>query len=48
MVIDATTPIAPETHGHYGQELRDPTGTQQWMEKFRDMVASAAKQGGSI
>jgi hypothetical protein len=48
MVIDATTPIAPETHGHYSQELRDPAGTQQWMEKIRDMVASAAKQGGSI
>jgi 4-hydroxybenzoate decarboxylase len=47
MVIDATTPIAPEKHGHYSQELRDPASTQQWMGKIRDMVASAAKQGES-
>ena len=47
MVIDATTPKAPETHGHYSQELRDPAGTQQWIKQIGEMVASAAKQGGS-
>ena len=47
MVIDATTPKAPETHGHYSQELRDPAGTQQWMKQIGEMMASAAKQGGS-
>jgi vanillate/4-hydroxybenzoate decarboxylase subunit C len=41
LVIDATTPLAPEKHGHYGQELRDPVGTEQWVETLRAMLPAA-------
>jgi 4-hydroxybenzoate decarboxylase len=30
LVIDATTPLAPEHHGHYSQELKDPVTTDEW------------------
>jgi 4-hydroxybenzoate decarboxylase len=31
LAIDATTPMAPETHGHYAQELKDPVTTDAWL-----------------
>lgn len=30
MIIDATTPIAPDARGHYHQPLEAPVGTAQW------------------
>jgi UbiD family decarboxylase len=41
LVIDATTPVAPETHGHYSQELSDPITTDAWIEKLRKMLPTA-------
>jgi vanillate/4-hydroxybenzoate decarboxylase subunit C len=41
IVIDATTPVAPETHGHYSQELSDPITTDAWVEKLRKMLPTA-------
>ncbi|MDR0806877.1 MAG: UbiD family decarboxylase [Enterobacteriaceae bacterium] len=38
MIIDATTPKAPETHGHFSQELRDPITTEDWVEKLQAMI----------
>lgn len=38
VIIDATTPKAPETHGHFSQELRDPVTTEQWVEKLQSMI----------
>lgn len=38
LVIDATTPVAPETHGHYSQELSDPITTDEWVEKLRKLL----------
>ncbi|MBW7981018.1 non-oxidative hydroxyarylic acid decarboxylases subunit C [Enterobacillus tribolii] len=38
VIIDATTPKAPETHGHFSQELRDPVTTEQWVEKLQAMI----------
>jgi vanillate/4-hydroxybenzoate decarboxylase subunit C len=40
LVIDATTPLAPENHGHFSQELEDPVGTELWLERLRTMVSS--------
>jgi UbiD family decarboxylase len=41
LVIDATTPVAPEEHGHYSQELSDPINTEEWVEKLRNMLSPA-------
>jgi 4-hydroxybenzoate decarboxylase len=41
LIIDATTPVAPETHGHYSQELRDPVTTEAWVEKLRALMPKA-------
>jgi UbiD family decarboxylase len=38
LVIDATTPLAPENHGHYSQELKDPVTTDEWLERLRKML----------
>jgi UbiD family decarboxylase len=40
LVIDATTPLAPENHGHYSQELENPVGTELWLERLSTMVSS--------
>jgi len=44
VIIDATTPKAPETHGHFSQELRDPITTNDWVEKLQTLI-TAAKAG---
>jgi vanillate/4-hydroxybenzoate decarboxylase subunit C len=41
LVIDATTPLPPEAHGHYSQELTDPVGTDQWLERLSNMLSSS-------
>src|ERR1700688_116679 len=38
LVIDATTPVAPESHGHFSQELKDPIDTDLWLERLSKMV----------
>jgi UbiD family decarboxylase len=38
MVIDATTPIAPDRRGHYGQELDQPQQTDAWRKKLAALV----------
>jgi len=44
--MQTTIRSAPETHGHYSQELfaNDPAGTQRYW-KIRDTGGQAAKQG---
>jgi vanillate/4-hydroxybenzoate decarboxylase subunit C len=41
LVIDATTPVAPENHGDYSQELKDPIETDQWPERLRKMLPAS-------
>lgn len=41
VIIDATTPKAPEEHGHFSQELRDPITTEAWVEKLHSMIELA-------
>ena len=34
---DATTPVAPERRGHYGQPVRDPADTAKWIARLSGM-----------
>jgi 4-hydroxybenzoate decarboxylase len=43
MIIDATTPIAPDRRGNYGQVLDTPEGTEQWQQKLTAMIAALKK-----
>ncbi|MBV9251910.1 MAG: UbiD family decarboxylase [Acetobacteraceae bacterium] len=38
MIIDATTPIAPDMRGDYGEELDTPAETDAWQQKLAGMV----------
>ena len=40
MVIDATTPIAPDNRGDYGQQLETPPGADAWRAKLAAMIKS--------
>jgi UbiD family decarboxylase len=37
LIIDATTPVAPERRGHYGQPVRDPADTAEWIARLGGM-----------
>ncbi len=39
LIIDATTPIAPERRGHYGQPVTDPAATVEWIARLGGMRA---------
>ena len=43
MIIDATTPIAPDIRGNYGQELDRPPGTAAWLDKLGALVKGLPK-----
>jgi 4-hydroxybenzoate decarboxylase len=43
MIIDATTPVAPDARGDYGEELDKPQGTEQWRTKLFSLVAEMRK-----
>ena len=38
MIIDATTPIAPDIRGDYGQELDTPQRTDAWRKKLAALI----------
>jgi vanillate/4-hydroxybenzoate decarboxylase subunit C len=38
MIIDATTPIAPDSRGRYSQVVADPSGTAEWEVRLRDIL----------
>jgi vanillate/4-hydroxybenzoate decarboxylase subunit C len=38
MIIDATTPIAPDTRGDYGEELDTPAATAAWQQRIAKMM----------
>lgn len=37
LIIDATTPIAPERRGHFRQPVSDPAGTAAWIARLSEM-----------
>ncbi|HEV2158010.1 non-oxidative hydroxyarylic acid decarboxylases subunit C [Bradyrhizobium sp.] len=43
MIIDATTPVAPDVRGDYGEELDRPLGTDQWQTKLLGLVKEMRK-----
>lgn len=38
MILDATTPAAPETRGHYSQPLDSPLTTKEWEQKLMNLL----------
>jgi len=43
MIIDATTPIAPDRRGDYGEELDQPLSTEAWAQKLDALIKGMAK-----
>jgi vanillate/4-hydroxybenzoate decarboxylase subunit C len=43
MIIDATTPILPDTRGSFGQQLDDPAQTDAWRKKLVGMLKELRK-----
>ena len=43
MIIDATTPIAPDKRGDYGQELDTPQQTDVWLKKLDTLIKELGK-----
>ncbi|WP_432562376.1 non-oxidative hydroxyarylic acid decarboxylases subunit C [Kineococcus sp. SYSU DK003] len=39
LVIDATTPVAPDTRGHYSQPVKDLPETPEWVAKLTALMA---------
>jgi vanillate/4-hydroxybenzoate decarboxylase subunit C len=39
MIIDATTPVPPETRGHASQPVTPPPGADAWISRLTDMLA---------
>lgn len=40
LIIDATTPVAPDLRGHYSQPVQDLPETKAWAEKLTAMLAN--------
>jgi 3-polyprenyl-4-hydroxybenzoate decarboxylase len=40
LIIDATTPVAPDNRGHYSQPVQDLPETKAWAEKLTAMLAN--------
>jgi len=43
MIIDATTPVAPDVRGDYGEELDKPDQTEAWRQKLGALMAELKK-----
>jgi UbiD family decarboxylase len=43
MVIDATTPVPSDNRGDYGELLRSPPGTDDWLKKLGPMLKELQK-----
>lgn len=46
LIIDATTPVAPDNRGHFSQPVKDLPETAKWTEKLNQMMATRAKNKG--
>lgn len=40
MIIDATTPVAPDARGHYGQPVQDLPEAAAWLTRLQGMLAN--------
>jgi hypothetical protein len=43
MIIDAATPVAPDSRGDYGEELDKPEHTDQWQTNLLALVKEMRK-----
>ena len=43
MIIDATTPVAPDIRGDYGELLRSPDGTDVWQQTLESLTKALQK-----
>jgi 4-hydroxybenzoate decarboxylase len=43
MILDATTPIAPDVRGDYGEELDTPHGTDAWRDRLGKLIKDLEK-----
>jgi 3-polyprenyl-4-hydroxybenzoate decarboxylase len=43
MIIDATTPVAPDRRGDYGELLDTPEQTEQWRDKLMTLLKAQKK-----
>ena len=43
MIIDATTPVAPDNRGDYGELLQNPVGTDVWLKKLGALTKELQK-----
>jgi len=43
MIIDATTPVAPDRRGDYGEELDTPEGTGAWRQKLAALIKGLSR-----
>ena len=48
VIIDATTPIAPDRRGNYGQPLDAPAGTAEWQRRLAQMIDGLTSRGGAM
>ena len=39
LIIDATTPVAPDARGNYGNQVRDLPETGAWLTKLQQLAA---------
>jgi vanillate/4-hydroxybenzoate decarboxylase subunit C len=39
LIIDATTPVAPDRRGHYGQQVHDLPEAAKWLVRLQEMIA---------
>lgn len=47
MIIDATTPVEPDTRGHYSRPVRDLPETGEWITRLQDCWAGPPTSGRS-
>ncbi|CAG8999010.1 MAG: Phenolic acid decarboxylase [Candidatus Celerinatantimonas neptuna] len=47
LIIDATTPVAPDNRGHYSQPVKDLPETKDWVLKLTGMLAKQKQEKSS-
>jgi 3-polyprenyl-4-hydroxybenzoate decarboxylase len=40
LIIDATTPVAPDTRGNYGNQVHDLPEPGEWITRLQDLITA--------
>lgn len=43
LIIDATTPVAPDARGNYGNQVHDLPETSEWIARLQDLISTQRK-----